>query len=133
MMSCLHRLKLLAELLPKNHHLIDHQMSTPSVTSVRHFNANRAAICRISRTKYCRLYPALLVYPDGSTVTVRHAEPQHIIQIPKLLEDCKTDVERRQWLSRRKKVETIKTENEFDLKFNQKQYLHHFKSKSRAQ
>ena len=99
-------------------------------SSVREYNANRSNICKISRTKYCRLYRVLLVFPDGSTVTVRHQEPQSLIQLPFLLDDCKTDIQRKEWLSRRKRVEKVETEDDMDLKYNQKQYLHIFKNKS---
>ena len=101
------------------------------IEQIREYNANRSNICKISRTKYCRLYRVLLVYPDGSTVTVRHPEPQAIIQLPVLLEDCKTDIERKEWLSRRKRVEKVETEDDIDLQYNQKQYLNYFKNKSR--
>ncbi|CAG2182624.1 unnamed protein product, partial [Oppiella nova] len=90
--------------------------SQPGVQSlVRHYSANRSSICKISRTKYCRLYKVLMVYPDGSTITFRHPEPQSIVQLPALLEDCKTEADRRLWLSRRKRVETLRTEDEIEL------------------
>ena len=100
---------------------------------IRRYNANRTNICKISRIKYCRLYRVLLVYPDGSTVTVRHPEPQSIIQLPVLLEDCKTDTDRKEWLLRRKRTEKVEIVDEIDLKYNQKQYLHIFKNKKRVQ
>jgi hypothetical protein len=74
-----------------------------------------------------------MVYPDGSTVTVRHPEPRAIIKLPLLLEDCKTDAERREWLSRRKPKEVIKIEEEDSaVQFDSKQYLNMIKNKSRA-
>ncbi len=99
----------------------------------RYFHSNRASISLIKRSKYCRLYPVLMVYPDGSTVTVRHSEPRAIIKLPVLLEDCKTDAERREWLSRRKPKEVIKIEEEDSaVQFDSKQYLNMIKNKSRA-
>ena len=98
----------------------------------REMHANRTSVCKIARTRYCRLYKVLLVYPDGSTVTIRHPEPQALIQLPLLFEDCKTETQRKEWLMRRKKIEKVQTEEEIDLKYNQKQYLHIFKNKSRA-
>lgn len=105
-----------------------------SLQQMRKFNANMASICLIKRTKYCRLYPVLMVYPDGSTVTVRHPEPRAIIKMPHLLEDCKTDAERREWLSRRKPTEVIKIEEEDTaVQFDSKHYLKlYLKNKSRA-
>lgn len=102
------------------------------LVSVRPMHANRTSVCKIARQQYCRLYKVLLVYPDGSTVTVRHPEPQALIQLPVLYEDCKTEAQRKAWLMRRKKIEKVQTEEEIDLKYNQKQYLNIFKKKSRA-
>lgn len=43
--------------------------------------SNRAVISRINRRVYARTYPTTLVYPDGSTVTIRYPEPRQIIKV----------------------------------------------------
>ncbi|XP_028856584.1 large ribosomal subunit protein mL55 [Denticeps clupeoides] len=51
-------------------------------TSAVQLNSNRASIGRCNRAKYERLYPLLLVRPDGSTVNVRYKEPKKILTMP---------------------------------------------------
>ncbi|KAJ7986599.1 hypothetical protein DPEC_G00341540 [Dallia pectoralis] len=55
--------------------------STFHTTSIQH-NSNRTSIARCSRQKYERLYPVLLVQPDGSTINIRYREPKRILMMP---------------------------------------------------
>ena len=43
------------------------------------YNSNTAALTRIKRSKYPRLYPTRIVNPDGSTYTIRYEMPRQII------------------------------------------------------
>ena len=51
-----------------------------SLQAVR-YNSNRAAITRLNNKYYVRLYPTVLVQPDGSTVSIRHTVPRRIIKV----------------------------------------------------
>lgn len=48
---------------------------------VRYVSSKTAAVTKIHRTIYCRMYPTLLVQPDGSTITVRYHEPREIVRV----------------------------------------------------
>uniref|UniRef100_A0A3P9H445 Zgc:171480 n=1 Tax=Oryzias latipes TaxID=8090 RepID=A0A3P9H445_ORYLA len=45
-------------------------------------NSNRSSVVRCGRQKYERLYPVMLVRPDGSTINIRYKEPRRILQMP---------------------------------------------------
>ncbi|KAL7828673.1 hypothetical protein SRHO_G00323070 [Serrasalmus rhombeus] len=45
-------------------------------------NSNRTAVVRCSRQRYERMYPVLLVRPDGSTINIRYREPKRIVTMP---------------------------------------------------
>ncbi|XP_017322530.1 39S ribosomal protein L55, mitochondrial [Ictalurus punctatus] len=45
-------------------------------------NSNSCSVVRCSRQKYERMYPVLLVRPDGSTINIRYKEPRRIIMMP---------------------------------------------------
>ncbi|XP_067086722.1 large ribosomal subunit protein mL55 [Osmerus mordax] len=51
-------------------------------TSPVQSDSNRTSVVRISRQKYERLYPVLLVQPDGSTINIRYREPRRILMMP---------------------------------------------------
>ncbi|KAM6921189.1 large ribosomal subunit protein mL55 [Xenentodon cancila] len=44
-------------------------------------NSNRTSVVRCGRQKYERLYPVVLVRPDGSTVNIRYKEPRRILLV----------------------------------------------------
>lgn len=48
---------------------------------VRYVSSKTAAITKIHRTVYCRMYPTLLAQSDGSTIRVRYHEPREIIRV----------------------------------------------------
>ncbi|XP_060591036.1 large ribosomal subunit protein mL55-like isoform X2 [Ruditapes philippinarum] len=56
----------------------------PKLSSIRNerYNCNRASICREKKHGYLRTYPALLVFPDGSSVNIRYEKPRNIIVLP---------------------------------------------------
>ncbi|KAG7276099.1 hypothetical protein CRUP_026187 [Coryphaenoides rupestris] len=45
-------------------------------------NSHRSSVVRCGRAKYERLYPVLLVRPDGSTINIRYKEPRKILMMP---------------------------------------------------
>lgn len=48
---------------------------------VRYLNALSASITRPHRLTYKRMYPTLVVKPDGSTIVIRYEEPRQIIKV----------------------------------------------------
>nr|ACO14279.1 39S ribosomal protein L55, mitochondrial precursor [Esox lucius] len=55
--------------------------STLHTTCTQH-NSNKTSIARCTRQKYERLYPVLLVQPDGSTINIKYREPKRILMMP---------------------------------------------------
>ncbi|XP_071368197.1 large ribosomal subunit protein mL55 [Centroberyx affinis] len=51
-------------------------------THAPQLNSNRVSVVRCGRQKYARLYPVLLVRPDGSTINIRYKEPRRILMMP---------------------------------------------------
>ncbi|XP_052460635.1 39S ribosomal protein L55, mitochondrial [Carassius gibelio] len=51
-------------------------------TTVFQSNSNRTCVVRFGRQKYERMYPVLLVRPDGSTINIRYKEPRRIMKMP---------------------------------------------------
>ncbi|XP_060103911.1 large ribosomal subunit protein mL55 [Heteronotia binoei] len=51
-------------------------------TSASQLNSNRATIACIPRQKFARVYPVLMVRPDGSTIHIRYKEPKRILMMP---------------------------------------------------
>lgn len=52
----------------------------PCQACVRH-NSNRVSCAKVDRKYYERLYPTLLVFPNGSTINIRNPQPRQIIQV----------------------------------------------------
>lgn len=59
------------------------QLSQTSLlhTQTPQLNSNRTSVVRCSRQKYERLYPVMLVRPDGSTVNIRYKEPRRLLMV----------------------------------------------------
>ncbi|XP_042585464.1 39S ribosomal protein L55, mitochondrial-like [Cyprinus carpio] len=51
-------------------------------TTVFQSDSNRTCVVRFGRQKYERMYPVLLVRPDGSTINIRYKEPRRIMKMP---------------------------------------------------
>jgi hypothetical protein len=67
----------LQEMVAQSHFL---RVSSLHTTTTQH-NSNKTSIVRSSRQKYERLYPLLLVQPDGSTINIRYKEPKRILMV----------------------------------------------------
>lgn len=52
-----------------------------SLNQMRYVSSKTAAITKIHRHIYCRMYPTLLVQSDGSTINIRYHEPRQIIRV----------------------------------------------------
>lgn len=48
---------------------------------IRNVSSVTASITKTHRLLYCRLYPTVVVQPDGSTINIRYHEPRQIIRV----------------------------------------------------
>ncbi|XP_030053209.1 39S ribosomal protein L55, mitochondrial-like [Microcaecilia unicolor] len=99
-------------------------------TSTGQQNSNRTSIVRFGRQTYARLYPVLLVRPDGSTINIRYKEPRRILMMPV---DISTlpEAERKARLRKRdhKRLERRTDKEDFQDDFNADQYRKFWKKK----
>ncbi|KAM6963123.1 large ribosomal subunit protein mL55 [Aplochiton taeniatus] len=93
-------------------------------------NSNRTSVVRYGRQKYERLYPVLLVQPDGSTINIRYKEPRRVLMLP-LDASTLTDEERKARLKRREPKKKTMQQDSLDYKddFTVDQYSQFWKKK----
>ncbi len=66
---------------------------------------------KVKRPLYTRLYPNLLVNPDGSTVRIKYSLPRHLVKLPLDFESLSTEEQRKVRLMRQPKgKKVVKTE-----------------------
>nr|XP_056706216.1 39S ribosomal protein L55, mitochondrial-like [Euleptes europaea] len=98
-------------------------------TSTSQLNSNRTSIACIPRVKYTRLYPVLLVRPDGSTIHIRYKEPRRILMMPVDINTL-SEAEQRAQLRRRDTAKIkVKEEVLFEDDFNLDDYRKFWKKK----
>ncbi|KAK3794614.1 hypothetical protein RRG08_003760 [Elysia crispata] len=102
-----------------------HHLSSPLCLCAAH-NSNVAAVTRTKRIVYPRTYPTLLVYPDGSTITIRYKEPRKIIKLPLDFSQL-SDAERRKVLANRKPKQKLETIEDYGDTFDVSEYSKYFK------
>lgn len=51
------------------------------IQQIRAVSSSTVAITKVHRLLYCRVYPTLLVQPDGSTINIHYHEPRKIIRV----------------------------------------------------
>ncbi|EDX12377.1 39S ribosomal protein L55, mitochondrial [Drosophila simulans] len=99
-----------------------------AVQQIRCISSATTAVTRLHRSVYCRLYPTVVVQPDGSTINIRYHEPRKIIKLPLDLSTL-TDAERRARLEARKPRKKVKIMEEVEDNFNAKKYMKYIKKK----
>ena len=104
-------------------------IQTSLIAFVRH-SCYRASIGTIKRPIYARLYPVVLVKPDGSAINIKYREPISVMRLPfdinTLSEvEKKRRLLKRQMLSKSDSKKTNEKEKNVDkdIKFDPKKYL----------
>ncbi|XP_068153526.1 large ribosomal subunit protein mL55 [Drosophila tropicalis] len=95
---------------------------------VRTLSSATAAVTRLHRSVYCRLYPTVVVQPDGSTINIRYQEPRKIIKLPLDLSTL-SESARKARLEARKPRKKVKIMEEVEDNFNAKKYMKFIKKK----
>ncbi|XP_058244929.1 large ribosomal subunit protein mL55 isoform X2 [Hemibagrus wyckioides] len=92
-------------------------------TTTAQSNSNRSSVVRCSRQKYERMYPVLLVRPDGSTINIRYKEPRRILMMPVDITSL-SEEERKARMRKRdpKKDMAKRKDDEFDDDFKLEDY-----------
>ncbi|EDV44374.1 uncharacterized protein Dana_GF18943 [Drosophila ananassae] len=98
------------------------------VQQLRCLSSATTAVTRLHRSVYCRLYPTVVVQPDGSTINIRYHEPRKIIKLPLDLSTL-SDSERKARLEARKPRKKVKIMEEVEDNFNAKKYMKYIKKK----
>ncbi|XP_048395546.1 large ribosomal subunit protein mL55 [Stegostoma tigrinum] len=84
----------------------------------RRNNSNRTSVVRCGRQVYARLYPVLLVRPDGSTINIRYKEPKRILTMPvdvSLLPEAERKARMRKRDPKRSRMKEEQYEDEFKI------------------
>lgn len=71
--------------LIKTYHFITFMCHRHMIVNLKHdfrkISSSTAAVTKVGRSTYTRMYPTLLVLPDGSTINIRYHEPRKIITV----------------------------------------------------
>ncbi|KAK2143311.1 hypothetical protein LSH36_855g01082 [Paralvinella palmiformis] len=89
-------------------------------------NCNYAAVTKIKRIYYPKMYPTVMVLADGSTIHLRHKEPRQVLKLPLDLSKL-SEEERAIILARRKPKQKVVVEEEIEDEFDVNQYSHLWK------
>ncbi|KAJ8732642.1 hypothetical protein PYW07_015241 [Mythimna separata] len=89
---------------------------------------NVARVTKVHRDIYPRLYPTVVVLPDGASINIRYHEPRKIIKLPLDLSQL-SEEERKMRLEKRKPKKKVKITDDIEDDFNAKKYLKYIKKK----
>ncbi|XP_021350551.1 39S ribosomal protein L55, mitochondrial-like [Mizuhopecten yessoensis] len=91
--------------------------------------SSKTSLTRCRRKIYVRQYPTTVVYPDGSTITVRYKEPRKLITLPINVSEL-SEEEANAVILKRTPRKKIKVVEEFEDDFDSSAYSHIWKKKS---
>ncbi|XP_067846356.1 large ribosomal subunit protein mL55 isoform X2 [Heptranchias perlo] len=100
----------------------------PVHSMTRRNNSNRTSIVRCGRQAYGRLYPVLMVRPDGSTINIRYKEPKKMITMPVDV-SLLPEAERKARMRKRDPKKAKMKEEEFEDEFKVNDYSKFWKKK----
>ncbi|KAM9849262.1 large ribosomal subunit protein mL55 [Aulostomus maculatus] len=107
------------------------QLSSASLvhTQTPQLTSNRTSVVRCFRKTYVRMYPVMLVRPDGSTIYIKYKEPRRILMMP--IDLSTLSVEERQARQRKKERARFsqKTTIDFEDNFRVDDYSRFWKKK----
>eukprot|EP00745_Piridium_sociabile_P043971 TRINITY_DN91057_c0_g1_i1.p1 TRINITY_DN91057_c0_g1~~TRINITY_DN91057_c0_g1_i1.p1 ORF type:complete len:139 (-),score=21.96 TRINITY_DN91057_c0_g1_i1:10-381(-) len=90
-------------------------------------SSSKTSVTRLNRYNFPRLYPTLMVLPDGSTITVRYKEPRKLIKLPEDL-SLLSEADRKLRLQRRKPKQKLVIEDDLEEdSFDASKYSHFWK------
>lgn len=73
----------------------------------RHLNANRAAVTKIKRNVFTRMYPVTLVNADGSTTRIKYSVPRILVKLPLDFDSLDENMQRKVRLLRQPKERKV--------------------------
>nr|XP_046248504.1 39S ribosomal protein L55, mitochondrial isoform X2 [Scatophagus argus] len=104
-------------LLPLRAHTAGFGQASLVHTQIPQLSSNRTALVRCGRQRYERLYPVILVLPDGSTVNIKYKEPRRILLMPvnlsTLSEEERRARQKKRQVKKTKKQTTVHDEDDF--------------------
>lgn len=87
------------------------------------WNSNRASIAKTNRKVFARMYPTVVVNPDGSSFRIKHPEPRKILKLPVDVNMLPLD-EKKMRLARYQPKKRVKIEDDLDDNFDVNRYKH---------
>ncbi|CAG5130247.1 unnamed protein product [Candidula unifasciata] len=83
------------------------------------------AVTTVKRSVYPRLYPTVLVFPDGSTLNIQYRDPRKIVKLPVDFSKL-SEAEKRQVLLSRKPKQKLEKIEDFGESIDISEYSKYF-------